>query len=441
MLRFAPSPTGYLHAGNLRVAIINFLFAKKNGLDFFIRIDDTDKERSKKVFADSILIDLKWIGLNFKKVIYQSDREEKYKEVFNFLKQEKLIYPCFESSKDLALKRKILLKAGKPPIYDKSALALSQDEIDKLILTGKSPHWRLKLDQNPISWKDLVHGKITFKELSISDPVVFRSDEMPLFTITSVVDDSDFNVSHIFRGDDHITNTAAQIKLFSYLGSKIPQFGHLPLMKEKSGAGLSKRDNSFSIKKFINDNIFPKVIINYLCKIGSNQNLEKVETLEAILNSFDLSNLSKNSVIFDYQKLIRINSKYLRTISLNDLKKIVKNKINEKFWNIIKENIDSVDDVDDWYDIIYEKHKIIEKIKIGKDLRSDLEKYLPENLDLDSWDLWVKSLLEKNSIRPKELFINLRLILTGKKYGPSMTHLLTLFDRKEIIWRINNNCE
>ncbi len=441
MLRFAPSPTGYLHAGNLRVAIINYLFAKKYDLDFFVRIDDTDTERSKKIYVDSILADLEWIGINSRKVIHQSDRQEKYKEVFEYLKKEELIYPCFESSEELSLMRKILLKAGKPPIYNRDSLKLSQVEIDKFIQSGKRPHWRLKLDQNPISWKDMVHGTITFKDLSISDPVVFRSDEMPLFTITSVVDDCEFNVTHIFRGDDHITNTAAQIKLFSYLGSKAPQFGHFPLLKSKSGAGLSKRDNSFSIKEFTKDKIFPTVIINYLCKIGSSQNYENIDDMKAMIGSFDLSNFSKSSVIFDYQNLKRINSKYLKTIPIDELKKLGINNINEKFWNIIKENTDTIEDIDDWHDIIYNKQKVLKKIKIGSKIKKDLEKYLPKKIDTNLWELWVKTILGKNLIKPKELFVNIRLILTGKNYGPSMTHLLTLFDREEILWRIENNCE
>ncbi len=250
MLRFAPSPTGFLHIGNIRVALLNYLFAKKNNLKFFLRIDDTDKERSKDEFKISIIEDMNWLGIDFFKVIKQSDRLNKYKEIFKILKNKNFIYPCFETADELSLKRKILLKQGKPPIYDRSSLNLTKNEVSSKIQSGKKPYWRLKLDEEPIEWNDMVHGKISFKNLSVSDPVVFRSDEMPLFTITSVVDDAEMGVSHIFRGDDHITNTAAQIKLFKLIEASIPSFGHFPLIKSKTGEGLSKRSDSFSIREF-----------------------------------------------------------------------------------------------------------------------------------------------------------------------------------------------
>ena len=294
MLRFAPSPTGYLHIGNIRVALLNYLFAKKNNLDFFLRIDDTDKERSKDEFSISIMEDLNWLGINYTNVIKQSDRIKKYKDIFNFLINRNYIYPCFESADELSTKRKILLKQGKPPIYDRSSLYLTKEEVNIKIKSGIKPHWRLKLDEEPIEWNDMIHGKITFNNLSVSDPVVFRSDEMPLFTITSVVDDSEMNVSHILRGDDHITNTAAQIKLFKLLEAKIPNFGHFPLVKSKSGKGLSKRTDSYSVKEFKKKKIFSIVILNYLNKIGTSQSIEEIHSLDSLVESFDLNKFSKN---------------------------------------------------------------------------------------------------------------------------------------------------
>jgi glutamyl-tRNA synthetase len=214
MLRFAPSPTGLLHIGNLRVALLNYLFAKKNNIKFFLRIDDTDLERSSQKYTESIISDLEWLDIDYFDIFKQSERMNKYIDVFNFLKKKEFIYPCFESAEELSLKRKILLKQGKPPIYDRSSLKLKKSEISSLISSGKKPHWRLKLNDELINWEDQIHNKVIFKNLSISDPVIFRSDELPLFTITSVVDDVDLNVTHIMRGDDHLTNTAAQIQLF-----------------------------------------------------------------------------------------------------------------------------------------------------------------------------------------------------------------------------------
>ena len=226
-------------------------------MDFFLRIDDTDNTRSEEKFVDSIYKDLEWLGIKYSKVVRQSSRSEKYKDVFNDLKNKELIYPCFETQEELAIKRKVQINQGKPPIYDRASLNLNKNEISNLISKGKQPHWRLRLDEKIyLERNDEIHGEIKFDNLSISDPVLFRSDEMPLFTITSVVDDIDFKVTNILRGDDHITNTAAQIKLFEYLGGQIPKFGHFPLMRSKTGAGLSKRFNSFSINELGKKNFF-----------------------------------------------------------------------------------------------------------------------------------------------------------------------------------------
>ena len=293
MLRFAPSPTGNLHIGNARVALLNYLYAKNKKLDFFLRIDDTDKERSDEKFVESIVDDLSWLGISFSKIIRQSNRLSIYEDIFNELKKKKLIYPCFETQDELSLKRKIQLKQGKPPIYDRSSLKLNKKEISNLISTGKLPHWRLKLDERPISWNDEIHGLVKFDNLSISDPVLFRSDEMPLFTITSVVDDADLKVTNILRGDDHITNTAAQIKLFQYLGSSIPNFAHFPLMRTKSGTGLSKRLNSFFLKRNKKRNILPIIVLNYLSKIGSSLSIDNLDNIENLIKNFEIEKFSK----------------------------------------------------------------------------------------------------------------------------------------------------
>ncbi len=439
MLRFAPSPTGFLHAGNLRVAILNYIFAKQNNIEFFLRIDDTDRERSKDEFINSIQEDLEWVGVKYKKIVKQSSRLKQYNDIFNFLKKKKLIYPCFESSEELSLKRKVQLKMGKPPIYDRSSLKLSAKEISDYISKGQTPHWRLKLDDESISWNDLIHGKISFSNLSVSDPVVFRSDEMPLFTITSVVDDAEFKVSHILRGDDHITNTAAQIKLFMYLDSPVPKFGHFPLMQSQEGSSLSKRDNSLSIRDFREKKICPMVVLNYLNKIGTKQSIEQIDTIENLFLDFDFSNFSKSSVIFNYEDLERLNSKFIKNLNFNSLKKIFKPKFNENFWNIIRDNIDHLDEADNWYEIVYGK-KIFKKINLEKKLYEKLIVSLPNKIDEKSWSIWTKEVLNSFDLKPKELFKMIRLILTGKSYGPSMNQLIMLFNRDEIIKRINTNC-
>jgi len=437
MLRFAPSPTGFLHIGNARVAVLNYLYAKKNDLDFFLRIDDTDNTRSEEKYVDSIYKDLEWLGIKYSKVVRQSSRSEKYKDVFNYLKNKELIYPCFETQEELAIKRKVQLNQGKPPIYDRASLNLNKNEISNLISKGKQPHWRLRLDERSISWNDEIHGEIKFDNLSISDPVLFRSDEMPLFTITSVVDDIDFKVTNILRGDDHITNTAAQIKLFEYLGGQIPKFGHFPLMRSKTGAGLSKRFNSFSINELGKKKIFPIVLLNYLTKIGSSVSIENIDDLKKLKTDFQINHFSKNSVLFDEDDLDRMNSKYLKDLPFDVLKKHFDIDCDKKFWEIIKRNIEKIDEVQEWKEIILNGTDL--KVSVSPELLESIKKFIPNEINEKSWKIWTDKILEENIIKPKELFVTIRLLLTGKKFGPSMNELLTLLERKEIFKRIEDN--
>ena len=439
MLRFAPSPTGFLHIGNARVAVLNYLYAKKNDLDFFLRIDDTDNTRSEEKYVDSIYKDLEWLGIKYSKVVRQSSRSKKYREVFNYLKSKELIYPCFETQEELAIKRKVQLNQGKPPIYDRTALNLSKNEISSLVSKGKQPHWRLKLDEKPISWNDEIHGEIKFDNLSISDPVLFRSDEMPLFTITSVVDDVEFNVSNILRGDDHITNTAAQIKLFRYLGSEVPNFGHFPLMRSKTGSELSKRFNSFSLDDLRKRKIFPLIILNYLNKIGSNLSNDEIDDINLLKKNFDLSSFSKNSVLFNDSDLERLNSKYLKTLTYENLKKFFDVKYDERFWDIIKNNVDGLKEIDEWYQILNFNHN--QKTAIEPELYTLIKEYLPPKIDKDTWSIWTTKILEVTKTKPKDLYMKLRFILTGRNYGPSMNEMLTLYSREEILKRIESNCD
>jgi len=441
MLRFAPSPTGLLHIGNLRVALLNYLFAKKNNIKFFLRIDDTDLERSSQKYTESIISDLEWLNIDYFDIFKQSERMKKYMDVFNFLKKKEFIYPCFESAEELSLKRKILLKQGKPPIYDRSSLKLKKSEISSLVSSGKKPHWRLKLNDELITWEDKIHNKVIFKNLSISDPVIFRSDELPLFTITSVVDDADLNVTHIMRGDDHLTNTAAQIQLFKMLDSKIPEFGHFPLIKSISGEGLSKRTGKDSINQLRSDNILPIIITNYLSKIGTSRSIESIMNIDKLIQEFDLKIFSKNSIFYAPNELQRLNSKYLKEISFKELKKNTNPHFNENFWEVIKSNIDNIKEAEDWYEIINSQLILEDKVKLNNGLKKIILDELPEKINSNTWAEWTKKILEKCDIKPKELYTKLRIILTGKQFGPSMNTLLTLLNLKEIVDRIKVNSD
>ena len=441
MLRFAPSPTGFLHVGNLRVALLNYLFSKKHNIKFFLRIDDTDLERSSQKYTESIISDLKWLNIEYFDIFKQSERMDKYRDVFNYLKKKDFIYPCFESAEELSLKRKILLKQGRPPIYDRGSLKLKKSEISSLISSGKKPHWRLKLNDEVITWEDKIHDKVTFKNLSISDPIIFRSDELPLFTITSVVDDADLNVTHIMRGDDHLTNTAAQIQLFKMLDSKVPEFGHFPLIKSISGESLSKRVGKDSINQLRSEKVHPLIIINYLSKIGTSSSVESIIGLDKLIQEFDLKIFSKNSISYDPNDLHRMNSKYLKELGFDELKKITNPIFNQSFWDIVKCNIDNIKEAEDWYEIINSELILEDKVVLSNDLKKIILDELPEKINSKTWMEWTKKILEKCDIKPKELYTKLRIILTGKHFGPSMNNLLTLLNTKEIVNRIKVNSE
>ena len=435
MLRFAPSPTGYLHTGNARIAILNYLFARKYNLDYILRIDDTDTERSKKIYENQIKTDLEWLGVKFTSSFNQLDRIKIYSEISDDLKKKGNIYPCFESPAELEVKRKLQLKSGKPPLYDRTALNLTSKEINEYEKQGIKPHWRFKLDNNSIEWNDLLHGKIFFENLSISDPVVIRSDGTPLFTLTSVIDDLEFNISHIIRGDDHITNTAAQMQLFNTIGGKIPKFAHFPLMKSITGEQMSKRNNSFSLNDIRGRGIQPDVIFSLLSKLGSKNNCDTVDTFNTLLENFEIGNFSKNTINFDMLDLERMNSKFLSSLSLEDIKSITEFNITNTQWLVIRPNIKNIQDIKTWLDITNNTFKKIEDSQ-NSDLFKVAVECLPNKISEQTWKFWCSEINKKTGISGKRLFLPLRLKLTGRKSGPEMNKIICVLGKEEIIRRL-----
>ncbi len=437
MLRFAPSPTGNLHVGNARIALLNYLYSLKRNTKFFLRFDDTDKERSKNEYIISIKEDLVWLGINFENFYFQSQRIKMYYEITEKLKKIGKLYPCYETSEELDFKRKILLKSGKPPIYDRSSLNLTKRQIKDYESEGRKPHWRLLLDEKIIEWNDLIHKNIKFENLSISDPVLLRSDNTPLFTLTSVVDDADLNVSTILRGDDHITNTAAQIKLFQYLGADIPKFGHFPLMTGPKGSNMSKRLNNFSLKDLKLKKIYSNALNTYLAKVGTKLSIEDIKSLKELSEEFEFKNFSKSSIQYFPEELTRLNSKYLKTFNYSEIVKISKKKISKEFWNAIRSNINSLNDLDIWSKIIYSRNfdsKInSEDVKIINLAIECLPKEIKENL----WSVWTKKIANKSGIKQgKKIFLPIRKAITGLNNGPEMKLIVQLLERQEIIDRL-----
>ena len=436
MLRFAPSPTGLLHVGNARIALLNYLCAKKNNLKFLLRIDDTDLERSKSEYTDAIKEDLEWLGIKFDDCFFQSKRMSIYNEIAETLKKKGKLYPCYESAEELSLKRKIQLKMGKPPIYDRSSLKLTQKEKSQFSKLNKKPHWRFKLSDKEIKWIDRIHGEIRFEKLSISDPVLIRSDGTPLFTITSVIDDIDYKISSIIRGDDHITNTAAQIELFHSLDADIPDFAHFPLMKSSTGESLSKRLSSLSLREIRESKIDFNVLNNILTKLGSSLSIDSIKTVNELIDEFNFLNFSKSSIQFNYDDVFRLNSKYLKSISYEEIKEISQKDFTKEFWGAVKSNIETTDDLELWLKTIYDKKFQNKIIQDEKEFLKIAEDNLPDIVNNETWSIWTNKISDITGRKGKKLFMPLRIAITGMDKGPEMNLILPLINRKEILRRL-----
>ena len=302
-VRFAPSPTGFLHIGNFRTALVNFLFARKENGHFMLRIDDTDHERSSLEFEKAIIEDLSWMNFKWDSLEKQSTRLKRYDKALETLLDKKRAYACYETAEELSLKRKAQLSSGKPPVYDRSSLKLSDSDVADLKSKGKKPHYRFLLDHSEVTWNDLIKGGSKYHMSSLSDPVILREDGRVIYTLASVVDDIDFDITHILRGEDHMTNSAAQIQLFEALGSAAPNLGHLSLLTDISGAGLSKRLGSLSLKDLRNEGIHPMAISSLLSKVGTSDPVEIKKEIKTIILDFDINKFGKSKSKFDKNEL------------------------------------------------------------------------------------------------------------------------------------------
>ena len=438
--RFAPSPTGKIHIGNARSAILNWTFCKQNKGEFLLRIDDTDQTRSSKEFENGIKEDLKWLGIDWDYTFNQSSRKDIYKEKINILKNNKRLYPCFETEEELALKKKSLLSSGKPPIYDRSSLKLSQEEIEQKIKSGKRPHWRFKLENDKINWKDLIKGNVSFDTKNLSDPVLIREDETLLYHLPSVIDDINEKITHIIRGEDHIANTAYHIQIFRALETDVPIFAHHPFLTDDQGKGFSKRMNSLSIENFKIDGFENISLINYFLFIGSSSDIYPMKDIEEIINKFDINKVSKSSAKFSKDSLVSLNRDTIKLFNFDEIKDkliIFKNNLQkELFWRFVKNNITYIDDVNVWESIVTQIYNY-KDLNIDKNFLDIAIKELPNDpYDNNTWDVWTSKIKDKTGLKGKDLFMPLRLILTGKSKGPELKYLLPLFDKKGILQKL-----
>ena len=438
-VRFAPSPTGFLHIGNFRTALVNFLFARKEKGHFMLRIDDTDHERSSLEFEKAIIEDLSWMNFKWDSIEKQSTRLKRYDEALETLLDKKRAYACYETAEELSLKRKAQLSSGKPPVYDRSSLRLSDSDVADLKAKGNKPHYRFLLDHSEVIWNDLIKGGSKYHMSSLSDPVILREDGRVIYTLASVVDDIDFDITHILRGEDHMTNSAAQIQLFEALGSAAPNLGHLSLLTDISGAGLSKRSGSLSLKDLRNEGIHPMAISSLLSKVGTSDPVEIKKEIETIILYFDINKFGKSKSKFDKNELSLLNSKIYQLIDFEEIDEDLKKmniSITKEFWNLIRGNIALLKNVKDWWDICF---GIIDSIIENQDfLDSALEALPKDQFNEKTWSTWTQKLSQITGKKGKELYMPLRLCLTGQNKGPEMADLILMMGRDKVIKRLIN---
>ena len=435
--RFAPSPTGLLHVGNARSAVLNWAFAKKNNGNFILRIDDTDQTRSSKEFENKIKENLSWLGLDWNKTFNQSERTNLYNSNIEKLKNDGRLYPCFETAEELSLKKKSLLSSGKPPIYDRSSLSLSKEEINEKINSGLSPHWRFRLEDGIIHWNDLIKDQAKFDSKYLSDPILIREDGSLLYHLPSVIDDIDEGITHIIRGEDHITNTAFHIQIFNALDAHPPHFAHHPFLTDQEGKGFGKRIGSLSIENLRSEGYEDISIINYLLNIGSSEDIKPETKLENIISNFDIKNISNSSAKFSDHVLKSLNSDLLKIYNYEDIKskfESLDNKIDsKKLWKFSQHNIEFFKDIENWLSTV-EIIIDIEKYDIPDALIAAAIECIPSDpFSYETWDSWTKSINAKTGLKGKALYMPLRVILTGKEKGPELKNFLPLLDKETLL--------
>ncbi|MCF6199042.1 MAG: glutamate--tRNA ligase [Hyphomicrobiaceae bacterium] len=436
-VRFAPSPTGRLHVGNIRTALFNFLFARHSGGEFMLRLDDTDVSRSTDAFAQGIKDDLTWLGLDWDIEAKQSERYVEYEKAVRLITEAGRLYPCYETADELDLKRRRQLARGRPPVYDRAALTMSEEELDKYEKEGRRPHWRFKLDHRVITWKDLVRGEQKIDAASFSDPVMIRQGGGYLYTLPSVVDDIDFQISHVIRGEDHVANTAAQIQLFEALGADAPQFGHHNLLVNADGEALSKRKNSLAIAGLREDGLEPLAVNSHAATIGTSYPVAPYQHMEQIAELFDFSKLSRAPARFDENELRQVNARFLHELEYAGASEhLEKLKITggEPFWLAVRGNLDLFGDVEQWWRVVAGE---ITPLIDDEALCEAAQNLLPsEPFDAQTWSSWTKAIKDETGAKGKGLFMPLRKALTGQEHGPELKLLLPMMDRARIIARL-----
>jgi len=431
--RFAPSPTGFLHVGNLRTALFNFLIARKAGGQFILRLDDTDPARSTQEYADGIKQDLEWLGLTWGRVETQSTRLDRYGAAADRLREIGRFYECFETPVELDLKRKKQLNMGQPPVYDRAALALSEADKDRL-RAERGGYWRFRLDRERIEWNDGILGPVSIDAASLSDPVLIRADGQVLYTIASVVDDTEMGVSHVVRGADHVTNTATQIQIIKALGGTLPNFSHHSLLTGPKGEALSKRLGTLALRDLREAGIEPMALLSHMARLGSSDPIELCRSMDELITGFDLGHFGASPTKFDVEDLKPLTAKFVAGLSYPEmagqLREIgVPDDIAPDFWAAIHENVETRDGVATWWDLCRNgAHPVIDQE--DREFVTAALALLPERpFDTGTWKAWTTAVKTATGRKGRGLFMPLRKALTGLDHGPDMAHLLPLLQK------------
>ncbi|MGC1259560.1 MAG: glutamate--tRNA ligase [Jannaschia helgolandensis] len=432
--RFAPSPTGYLHVGHMRAALMNWVIARKAGGTFILRLDDTDPERSQDRYADAIREDLEWLGLTWDREERQSSRLDRYAAAADKLRDMGRLYEAFETPTELDLKRKKQLNMGRPPVYDRAALALSDADKDAL-RAERGGHWRFKLDQERIEWTDGILGPLSIDAASVSDPVLIRGDGQVLYTIASVVDDTEMGVTHVVRGSDHVTNTATQIQIIQALGGKVPSFAHHSLLTGPQGESLSKRLGTLSLRDLRAAGIEPMALISLMARLGSSQPTELRTSLDEIVEGFDLSQFGAAPTKFDEADLKPLTASYLQHLPLSAVEDEVAaigvpEDQREAFWTVVRDNIATRTEMAGWWQLMTEgaAPEIPEE---DIDFINEAMGLLPDGpWTAETWGDWTGAVKAATGRKGGALFKPLRLAMTGRTNGPGMGDLMPLMQKR-----------
>ncbi|MBY0300353.1 MULTISPECIES: glutamate--tRNA ligase [Sphingomonas] len=438
--RFAPSPTGTLHVGNIRTALHNWMFARAHGGRFLLRIDDTDAQRSEERFVDAIRADLIWLGLVPDAEERQSARFPRYEAVFEALRAAGHIYPAYETAQELDLKRKIARGRGLPPVYDRAALSLTDDERARLEGDGVRPHWRFRLDHDaPIAWDDLIRGPQSFDPRTMSDPVIRRADGSWLYMLPSAIDDRDMGVTHVVRGEDHVTNTALQLQMFAVMGAAPPAFAHEALLTGAEGK-LSKRLGSLGVEALRAEGVEPAAIVSLLARLGTSQPVEPLADPAPLVAAFDFAQFGRAPARFDERELAQVNARIVHQLPHDAVADRLPPGMDAAAWEAVRPNLATVAEAADWW-------AVVEGPVAAPAPDADDAAYLQKaaavartiDWGADPWHALTAALKEATGRKGKPLFLPLRRALTGRDHGPDMAALLPLIGRARAVARLDSN--